>query len=213
MIMIEMNDLEQAWNGLDERLERHDVLLNELRRRDVVDGVRARLRLVSTRQFVQLAIGILIVLWAGGYWYDHLGQTHLVVYGVALHLYGLGLLVSAALQLTRLAQLDYRAPVLEVQSRLVALRRLRFVSERALLIAGFVAWVPLLFIAMHAAGFDLWLTDPATVWWNLAGGIVMALFVAWLSHRFRTGFERDAAGRSLRDAEAELAELVQEVHN
>ncbi len=211
--MIEMNDLEQAWNGLDERLERHDVLLKESRRRDVVDGVRARLRLVSTRQFVQLAIGILIVLWAGGYWYDHLGQTHLVVYGVALHLYGLGLLVSAALQLARLAQLDYRAPVLEVQRRLVALRRLRFVSERALLIAGFVAWVPLLFIAMRAAGFDLWLTDPATVWWNLAGGIAMALLVAWLSHRFRAGFEHDAAGRSLRDAEAEMAELLRDARD
>jgi hypothetical protein len=31
--------------------------------------------------------------------------------------------------------------------------------------------------------------------------------VAWLMRRFRRAFERDAAGRHLREAEAELAEL------
>jgi hypothetical protein len=39
----------------------------------------------------------------------------------------------------------------------------------------------------------------------------IAGFVAWVpTRRFRDRFERDAAGRSLREAEAELADLARE---
>lgn len=204
---MEMHELEQAWGGLDARLQHQGELLQQLRRRDGFDRTRARLRLVTLGQIPQLLVGILVVIWAGGYWVGHLDQPHLVVYGVALHLYGLGLLVTAAMQLARIARIDYRAPVLEVQRQLVALRRLRITSERALLAAGFVAWVPLVFIAMRGAGMDLWLTRPSVVLANLAIGLALAVLVGWLTHRFRAAFERDATGRSLREAEAELAEL------
>jgi hypothetical protein len=115
--------------------------------------------------------------------------------------------VVSALQLTQLLRIDYRKPVLEVQRALVALRRLRVRSERALLVLGFVAWVPLLFIALRALGIDVWLRSPANVLSNLGVGIVLAGLVFWLTHRFRDRFERDATGRSLREAEAELAAL------
>lgn len=207
--MIEMQELEQAWQGIDERLEQHGALLHELRRRDAVDVARAHLHRLSLRQLAQLAIGILIVLWAGGYWVDHWGQPHLVVYGVAIHAYGLALVVAAAVQLARVARVDYRAPVLDVQRQLLALRRLRVRSERGLLILGFVMWVPFLFVAVRRfLHLDVWLARPEVVWWNLAAGVGLAAGVAWFTHRFRDAFERDAAGRSLREAEAELAELA-----
>jgi|CXWL01.1.fsa_nt_gi hypothetical protein len=128
------------------------------------------------------------------------------VYGVAVHLYGLGLLIASALQLYRLSRIDYREPVLEVQRQLVSLRRLRIVSERALLISGFLVWVPIVFIALRGIGIDVWITSPATVLWNLAAGIGTAALVTWLTYRFRATFERDSTGRSLREVEAELAE-------
>ncbi|MDZ4812122.1 MAG: hypothetical protein SGI99_05830 [Pseudomonadota bacterium] len=206
---MEMNELEKAWNGLNERLEGQGERLQQIQRRHGIASARARLRLVSLGQIVQLAIGIGMVLWAGSYWFGHLGQTHLVVYGVAIHLYGLGLLISSALQLTRLAQLDYRQPVLEVQRQLLAIRRLRVDSDRALMICGFLVWVPIACIALRVLGWDVWLTSPATVVWNLAVSAGLAAFVAWLMHRFRGSFERDAVGRSLREAEAEFAQLAQ----
>lgn len=205
---MEMHELEQAWGGLTERLDRQDRMLQQIQRSHGMKTARARLRLVSLGQIIQLAIGILIVFCAGGYWFNHLGQIHLVVYGVAVHLYGLGLLIASALQLTRLAQLDYRKPVLEVQRQLIALRRLRVGSDRALTIAGFVVWVPLIFIAANAVGLDVWQTRPSAVLANLAAGLALAALVAWLMHRFRDTFERDATGRGLREAEAELAELA-----
>jgi len=205
---MDMHELEQAWNGLDARLERQDVMLERIQRRDSMRTARARLRLVSIGQLAQLAVGVLIVLWAGGYWFDHLGETHLVIYGVAVHLYGLALLIVSALQLVRLSRIDYREPVLDVQRQLVAIRKLRIASERLLLILGFVAWVPIVFIALRAIGVDVWETRPAVVLWNLAIGVGLAGFVAWLVRRFRDRFERDAAGRSLSEAEADLAELA-----
>lgn len=204
---MEMDELEQAWARLDERLGHQDALLQQVRRLQGVDAARSRLRLVSVGQLVQLAIGLAIVVWAGSYWHAHLGQAHLVVYGVALHLYGIALLVGAALQLVQLARVDYRQPVLELQRRLLALRRLRSRSERALLMAGMVAWVPLVFIGLNAIGQDVWPSRPGVVWFNLGVGVALALLVAWLARRYPAAFDRDAAGRGLREAEAALAEL------
>jgi hypothetical protein len=196
---VEMHELEQAWKGLDERLERQRHQLDQVQRRRTLDSVRSRLRLVSWGQGAELAVGVLLVLWAGGYWFDHLGQTHLVVYGVALHLYGLALLITAALQLTRLWRLDHREPVLELQRRLVSIRRQRVDSERALLVYGFVLWVPLLFVALNALGIDVWRRSPATVLANLGVGLLLAVVTDRVIARFRASFERDAAGRSLRE--------------
>lgn len=204
-----MHELEQAWGGLDARMSQQDVLLRRIDTYRAMDNVRSRLRLVSVGQVAQLVIGLLIVLWAGGYWWDHLGgQTHVVVYGIGLHIYGLALLIAAAAQLGRVATIDYRQPVMLVQGQLLALRRVRVQSERILLVLGFIAWVPLVFVVMRSVGMDLWLTRPAVVLWNLGAGVVMAGVVAVLMQRFRGTFEKDAAGASLREAEAELAELA-----
>ena len=205
--MIEMTELQQAWRGMEERFARQESAFARMRERRTLDSLQARLRLTSAGLWLQLAVGLLVVLWAGSYWYDHLGEPHLVAYGVGVHLWGIGLLAASALQLARLSQVDYRAPVLEVQRRMLALRRSRVASERALLIAGSVGWVPVVFIALASIGLDVWRRSPDLVLWNLVAGIGIAALVAWLTHRFRDAFERDAMGRGLREAEAELAAL------
>lgn len=204
---MEIAELERAWSGLAAQAAEQAATLRVLQRDRAVDRLRARTRLVSIGQLAQLGIGIAIVLWAGSYWYGHLGTAHLMAYGMAIHLYGLGLVAVASVQLAALARLDYRAPVLATQRRLLALRRLRVRCERVLLLAGFVVWVPVLCAALHAAGFDAWRSSPVTVLGNLAGGLVLWLSAEMLIRRHPAAFERDAAGRSLIEAEAELATL------
>lgn len=206
---MELDELEKAWQSVGARLDAQALELREFRRVGALGAARGRLRAMTAGQWAQLAIGLVIVSWAGGYWWDRMDQPHLVVYGVGVHLYGIALVVASALQLTRLLRIDYRKPVLEVQRALVELRWLRVRSERALLVLGFIAWVPLLFIALRAIGMDVWLISPASVLLNLAAGVVLAGLVYWLTHRFRDRFERDATGRSLREAESELAELAE----
>ena len=51
-------------------------------------------------------------------------------YGIAIHLYGLALLILAVTQLMAVWRVDYRQPVVTVQRRLVQLACLRVRSER-----------------------------------------------------------------------------------
>jgi hypothetical protein len=205
---MEMHDLQQAWKSIDARLEQQAMALRDLRHGSAIDAVRGRLRGAFTWLLLQLLAGLLLVLWAGGYWVGHLGEVHLAIYGIALHLYGLALLVTALLQLVGLQRLDYRVPVLQVQRRLLALRRLRMRCEQGLALAGAVIWLPALLVVMNAIGIDLWQSRPSVVIANLVVAACMALLAGWAMRRFRDAFERDASGRHLRDAEADLAELV-----
>jgi hypothetical protein len=207
---MEIDELQQAWKGIDARLARQDLALRALHRDHALGAVRSRLRGISVGLVLQMLVGLLLVLWAGAYWVDRLTQTHLAIYGIALHLYGLALLVTAALQLSRLLRIDYRAPVLQVQRRVLGLRRLRIRCERGLVLAGAVAWLPALLVVMNAMGIDLWVTRPAVVFANLAVAAGLVLLAGGMMLRFRDTFDRDASGRSLRDAEADLAELLDE---
>lgn len=117
-------------------------------------------RQVSLHQLARLAIGALMVLWAGSYWHGHLGDMHLLVSGVVVHLYGLGVLISSVLEIAGVS-------------------RARETSERVLLLSGFVVWIPVVLIALRAIGIDLWNASPAFVLANLAGSIGLGLLVAW----------------------------------
>ena len=205
---MEMHELEQAWGAVDARLSQQEMILRRMETFRGMDSLRSRLRLVSAWQVVELLIGVAIVLWAGGYWWDHLDQPHVALYGIGIHLFGLALIITSARQLYRLTVIDYRQSVVAVQSQLLALRRMRAQGERVLLVVGFVAWVPFLFLVLRRFGMDIWLTRPDVVLWNLGAGVLMAVVAALLMRRYPDSFDKDATGRSLREAEAELAELA-----
>lgn len=201
---MELQELERAWGGIEQRLAAQDRELAALRRGAGLSGARARLRWVTIGQALQLAVGLGFVLWAGSYWWERRDTPHLLAYGLAIHAYGVALLGLAAAQLARLARIDYDAPVLSVQSRLQSLGRVRIRHERALLMAGCVMWVPFLLVVLHGLGLDVWRHSPANVWANLAFGVVLALVAGWATRRWAARFERGAIGDALREAEAEL---------
>ena len=182
--------------------------LEQLQRSHGMEAMRAQLGPVSAGLKVQLAVAALLVLWSGNYWVSHLGETPLVVYGVIVHLYGLAVLISSILRLSQLAAIDHRAPVGKIQAQLAAIRRLRVGSERLLLLSGFVVWVPVVLISLNAVGFDVWNASSTVVVCNVLASLGLGVLAAWLTTRFRGAFERDAAGRGLREAEAELSGLA-----
>src|SRR5436190_2078551 len=103
---MELDDLQRAWATLDAQVARQSLELRHLREAGRVSHVRNRLRRVTIGLWLNLAAGLAVALWAGGYWWDHLGTTHLVVYGLGLHAYGLALVASAAVQLSMLLGMD-----------------------------------------------------------------------------------------------------------
>lgn len=204
---MEMDELQHAWGQLDARLAEQGRQLAQVRRQRGMDAVRTRLRWVSLGQLVELGVGLAIVLWAGSYWVEHRAQAHLLVYGLALHAYGVGLLCFAITQLLWLASIDYQAPVVVVQRKLQRLAQLRAFSGRTMLAAGMLAWVPLLMVGLAAVGLDLWVTRPGVVWANLAVGVGIVLAIEWFHRRYPERCTREHQGRWLQQARAELEDL------
>lgn len=210
---MDMTELQRAWAELDSRLARQTLELRQLRRVSAFDALRARLRPLGMALWLQLLVGVAAVLLAGGYWSARLDQPHLVFYGVCVHLFGIGLLVTAIVQLAQFGRLEPGLPVLELQRRLLRLRRLRISGERWLMAGGFFVWAPLAFLLLARYGMDLWPARPGVVLANLGFAAVLSLAMLGASYRFRDWFERDASGLSLMQAEAELAELTASVEN
>lgn len=203
---MELHELESAWQGATRQLERQALRIASLEAATLRTRLRARLGFVALGQWIELAVGVAIAVLAGGYWYDHLGTTHLVAYGLAVHAYGIALIGFAAAHLVRLAAVDPAGPVSAVQARLLSVKRLRIRAEQVLLVFGAVGWVPLLFIAANAVGFDAWRVHPAYVLANLAVGVALASCVVAAIRWRPAWFEHSAMGGRWRAIERDLAE-------
>jgi hypothetical protein len=170
-------------------------------------GTQSRLRLVTRSQVIQVLIGALFAVWGGSTWMDHWGSWPLVAYGLGVHAYGLALLATAAVQLVRIAAIDYSRPVADVQQGIVDLKRSRMRSERILLAVGGVGWVPIIFLLAHHAGLDVWETQPWKVLANLGVGLAISIGLLWASVRYPAWLERTAQGKNLRDIERDLNDV------
>ena len=204
---MDLHELESAWKSLDQRVARQDEELAQLRTQ--ARGLRGRWRLhvATLGQVAQIAIGLLLAIWGGGFWVDHWGTPHLVAYGMAVHIYGIALLASAIVLILRMAAIDYGQPVADVQSRLLALRRARIVTERILWIFGAIAWVPMLMMGLAAIGFDPFLHRPSWVWWNLAVGGVLALVAGAVMVWKPAWFASISMDGALREVDRQIAEF------
>jgi serine/threonine-protein kinase len=213
---MELDELKSAWQSLERKLDRqHALELHHFRTGRLASARRGLLPLVAG-QVTQAAIGLALMAWIAPYWVQHWGEWHRVAYGVALHLYGLMMVLFAGRDLVHIAQVDYAAPVLEIQKRLAALRAQRIQAARAFAIAGCIAWVPLVLVVFDKLGADLWVHKPMMVAWFAASGVGALLFTwalaAWSrlarNARLRKDLDDHAAGRSLTRAQAVLEEIA-----
>src|SRR5687767_174090 len=122
---MELDDLKSAWQALERKLDRQHALELHQFRTGRLASARTGLRPLIAGQCVQLGAGIALMAIFAPYWVAHWGEWHLVVYGMSLHLYGLMLALFAGRDLIHIARIDYAAPVLEIQKRLVELRAQR----------------------------------------------------------------------------------------
>ena len=193
---MELDQLKQAWQRLDRRLEQQQALNLRL----LSERLAPRLRPPSWGQWLQLASGVMLAVLAGSFWWRHLGQPHLLLDGLLLHLYAISFIVFAA-------------RVLGIQARLAELEAWRRRAGAWFAAAGCIMWVPMTVLAFYAVGADLWLNAPAVVWSFYASGLA-CLAVLWgivrLSRRLpglRHVVERSVLGAGLLRARAALEEI------
>ncbi len=213
---MELDELKQAWQSLDRRMEKQNSLNRQLLRDSRSEKMKRAFRWAITGQSLQLLFGALLTCVFAPFWIQHRDNLHLIVYGLTMHAYGLSMIIFAARDLAMIAAIDYSAPVLTIQKQLSALRRQRQIAAQWFAIAGCLMWVPLTLIIFYWLGADLWLHAPEVVYWLAASGLVSVAalgLIVWLANRpgfarLRNAIDSSIAGKSLLNAQAALDEVA-----
>lgn len=214
---MELDDFKAAWQALDRRLSEQNALSFTLLKERKVTQAKAQLRPLVIGQWVQLLAGIVMSLLFGSFWVDHLDKPHLLLCGLALHAYGILFIVLAGRELYAIHQLDFAAPVVEIQKQLANLRTWRIRVAPLFAITGSVIWIPLLLVIFAWLGADVWTNDPNVVYWFFTSAAVsLALvfcLIFWLRHpsrrRLADVLDEGTVGQSIQRAQRTLAELEQ----
>jgi hypothetical protein len=213
----ELDDLKVAWQMLSQQLQRQNALTSQLFREKKLGKFRAALLPLVTGQAIQIIGGVVLALIFAPFWVRHLGQAHLVIYGLSLHIYGLMLIAIAVRDLVLISRIDYAAPVVAIQKQIAELRSWHLRAGWWFAVTGCLMWTPLLLCAYYALGADLWLTKPVYVYLLVVSSVLCLGFsyglVLWSR---RPGQERLAqylantsVGRTVNRAEAMLREIAE----
>lgn len=215
---MELDDFKLAWQTLDRRLERQEALDLQLIRDNGLDRVRRGLRPLKWGQAVQILIGIAGVLLFAPFWIAHRHEPALLASGFVMYLYSLALIVFGAMIEGHIARIDYAAPVLAIQKRLLRLRRIYAVGGTLFLgLPWWFLYVPLMVVLVAmASGADLVHSAPAFVYAGLGVGALGLLASAgiyrWARRPAHAHWGRrlddGAAGGSIRRAQAAAAEIA-----
>ena len=216
---MELDELKQSWQALDRRLAQQHAFNLQLQRESRLDKMRHGLRPLWVGQIVQIVAGALLSLVAGNFWFEYRQYPHLLFCGLLVHLYGVLMIVFAARNLHLIKQIDYAAPVLDIQRRLAELRAWKTrIEAPVFLVTGCFVWIPALLMLFAGLGADVWRLHPEVVRWLCASGVA-SLLLMWLAIRLirrvwgARVLEREAAGYSVRRAEAVLEEVRRFEHD
>lgn len=216
---MELDDLKQAWEALGHQLQQQNALQLQQYRESKLHGISKSLRPLFWGQLVQMAFGIGFVLLGVSMWrIGHGVAMPLFVAGIISHLYGIATIIASGVMLGHIAKVDASLPVVEVQHRLLRMRKAYLISGMVVGLPWWVLWVVPLFViatlqAMKTGGNA---TDiPMWLWLCLAGGMAglvgTLVFHHWLHRPGREALAKrmddGAAGGSLRRAQAQLDEL------
>lgn len=216
---MELDDLKQAWQSLDRQLQQQNALQLQQYRESKLHNVTASLRPLFWGQLVQMAFGVGFVLLGAWMWRIGYGVAlPLFITGIISHVYGVATIIASGVMLGHIAKVDASQPVVEVQHRLLRMRKAYLISGMVVGLPWWVLWVVPLFAiaALQAMKTGGGASDiPLWLWLCLAGGttglIGTLAFHRWLHRPGRETLAKrmddSAAGGSLRKAQAKLDEL------
>ena len=211
---MELDDFKRAWQTLDRRLQQQNALHFQSLRSHRVDAMRRGFRPLVIGQAIGMLVGVaamfvLLPLWT------HAAPTHdlaVKISGIGLHVYCIGLIVFGGIMQGFVAGIDYAAPVVAIQQRLLKMRRFYIIGGMLIGLPWWFLTAPLLVVRTRGAILD---QAPLVIWLQLAIGAA-GLAATGLLHRWahRPGREKigrwlddSAAGGSIRRAQAVAEEL------
>jgi hypothetical protein len=210
-----LDDLKTAWQALDRKLERQHTLVLHQFRETKLAKVRGGFRPLVIGQIIQMVSGLMLALFAGSFWFDHIGTPHVMIYGILLHAYGIMLIVFALRDLVFIHEIDYGAPVVAIQKQIARVRAWHRRAGIWFAVAGCFVWVPLMLMVFYGLGVDVWVANRVVVYWFLFSSFIcLALTYGLIWWSRRPGRERlakylqdSSAGKTVTRAQQMLAEI------
>lgn len=214
---MELDDLKLAWRELDRKLDRQHAMERLRFREQRGQRMKSGLRPLAWGQALQMLFGVACTIGGTLFWLQHLGNTHLVVFGVIVQVYGIALIGCGAAIHGLLADNDYTAPVVTIQKRLARLRKTYIRTGLAVGLVWWLLWMPFAsMMVMTLFGVDLYRHAPSMFVAGTAVGVVGLLASGWFywwsrrpgRPRLAKRMEDSVTGVSLRRAQAELDEIA-----
>jgi serine/threonine-protein kinase len=149
-----------------------------LTRRQLMDRVEQSLQPLFRGELLQVLIGVALIVIGAQCWARNTQIPHRLFCGLIVHVYGVIVIIQAAVVCTRIKRIDYSKPVHEIRSKLDSVRS---GYSWAGIIVGFVWW--LMWIPLCVAiGFDAVLY-PGCLYVSLVIGVIGLFGSLWLYYR------------------------------
>ena len=210
-----LDDLKPAIADLDRKASQAHGLNVAAYKEQRLDRTRASLRPVLWEHAGQVALGVLIALAVGPFWWNHRAEPGLLVSGLVLHAYAVLMIVLGSRVIALIQALRLDAPVLQIQKALESLRRSYVTTGFVVGMPWWLLWIPL---ASVVFGFDP-VADVSRTWLvtNLLIGALGILGTLWFFRHLwtgsvdserRRGIEESVAGKSFKNAQGFLDEIA-----
>jgi hypothetical protein len=212
---MDLDQMKLAWNRMNQLLENQQRQLVQIRLDQELKRVRSSLRPLFWGQVWQIVLGILVILFAVGYWSANIDVWYRLASGIVMHIYGVVVIIMAGITLGCLRDIDYAQPVLTIRRRVARLKSTYVLNG---MIVGLPWWLLWILLAVMVAGYggrDLIADCPQWILWSAAVGVV-GLWGTWMFHQWahrpvRSGWgkrlDAGAAGASINKAQRIIAEL------
>ena len=186
---MELDDMKLAWQTLDRRLELQNALDLHRFKEGRLDKARQRLRPMVWGLRAQLLFGIAMIVFGALIWPRHWHEPIVLFSGMAMHLYGIGVIIVSGKTLWMIHNVDYAAPVLAIQQQLASVRRFHLQGSLWLGNAWWFLWMPAIVVAWSWANVPAELIDramPMFIGGTIVGVVGLGLFIAfdrWIKTR------------------------------
>ena len=214
---MELDDLKQAWQTLDRRLQQQNAINLQLLADSRVRTAKSGLRWLRVRSALQIALGVALTIFFAIFWIEHRDNIVLMASGLVMHAYSVLLIIAGVVELLLLIRIDYAEPVVTIQRYLTLYRQWRNRCMPWLGLSQWLLWIPeTLIMFKFWLDADIWANAHEVVYIFLAVGTAGLLGSMWLMYwspaalrrRVTSYLDETNAGPAVMRAQASLDEIA-----
>jgi len=183
---MELDELKSTWQVLDRHLQQQTALNRQLFVERKLDKVRASLRWLYWGKIVQILFGDALIYFGIMSAIRYRDTPHLLVCSVFMLAYGLLIVVLGGVTIGRVSNIDYAAPVVEIQKRAGVLQRTQIIGSWCAGLPWWLLWLAIFVLEVRTIlDTDLFDTAPGFVWANVVLGVIGIFATVWCYRRWR----------------------------